>query len=164
MWRSDTLRLFNPQHLKNTEVGQKQLKQVDALIKFLAIGHVRDYFDQQSMQCLLRVMDNASFEKFTDELTQLFTQAGQLSVRLWSQRPALKCLYLDEFAAHQFKAGSDVLQPHLLHKHSDPLDTSLDGILPKIIIHPAIMISGTHEAEDYDQSRVLEKAVVWLDV
>lgn len=116
------------------------------------------------MICLLSATDDAGFEKFADELTQLFVQAGQLAVRLWCQRPALKCLYLDELAAQRFEAGSDILQPHLLHKHSDPLDTSLDGILPKIIIHPAIMISGTHEAEDYDQSRVLEKAVVWLDV
>lgn len=161
LWRSDTLRLLNPLHLRGTEHGQKQLEHIQDLIESIARSLAENFVQ---LTGLLRTMDDAELRKFLNDLAQLFVQAGQLSLKLWCQRPAYRCQYLDDLSEQPFLTSSQVLHPHPLHKHSDPLDTALDGKMTKILVHPAILSYGTHEAENYHQSQILEKAVIWLDV
>lgn len=163
LWRSDTLRLLNPIHLSGTESGSEHLDKLARSIENIAKS-IAETLTRHEIPDLLQVMDDTRSQKFIDELTQLFVHAGQLSLRLWCQRPIYRCQYLPGLAQEAFLTSSEILQPHPLHQHSDPLDTALDGKLPKIVVHPAVLSFGTHEGEHYDQSQILEKAVVWLDV
>jgi hypothetical protein len=112
---------------------------------------------------LLQPMEAAVRGEFFAKLTKVFLDAGRLSICLWSQRPALDCRYLSSLARKPFYNSSNILQAHRLYKLDDPSDRSLDGRLAKILVHPAILALGSHEADHYDREEVWAKAVVWLD-
>lgn len=112
---------------------------------------------------ILRQMETAMREGFEAELTGIFIAAGNLSVRLWSQRPSLSGLYLHNLKDERFNVSSAILKAHRLHKLGPPNDHILDGKLTKIMVHPALLAYGTHDADQYGRNQILAKAVVWLD-
>ncbi|KAF2213385.1 hypothetical protein CERZMDRAFT_90437 [Cercospora zeae-maydis SCOH1-5] len=160
-WRSDTLRLLHPKHLEN-EKAKSQLRDSSAAIDAVAKHHAQ-MLDQDILTDLLRPMELPVHSQFLLELTQIYTIAGRLSIRLWSQRPSVACRFLHQLAHTPFDISSGILQAHALYKLDDPSDHSLDGRLTKILVHPALLTCGTHEAEHYDRQQVLAKAVVWLE-
>lgn len=112
---------------------------------------------------LLRPMETSMFETFVEQLARIFIDAGQFSVRIWSQRPSLQWMGLPRLAKEPFNISSAILKAHRLYKLDDPNDHSLDGSLTKIMVHPALLTWGTHDADYYNRQRVLAKAVVWLE-
>jgi hypothetical protein len=118
---------------------------------------------QNLSSSLLQPMEAAVRREFFAKLTTVFVNAGRLSICLWSQRPALDCRYLSSLARTPFYNSSNILQAHRLYKLDDPDDRSLDERLTKIVVQPAILALGSHEADHYDREEVLAKAVVWLD-
>lgn len=102
---------------------------------------------------------------FEQEIVKAFQDGGRLSLDLWVERPRLYSGFLQQLADKPFKNGLAVMQAHKLHKLDDCEDQSLDGKLIKIVVHPVMSTTGTHEAEDYGKQRQLcAPAVVWLDL
>ncbi|PPJ53005.1 hypothetical protein CBER1_11215 [Cercospora berteroae] len=160
-WRSDALRSLHPKHL-DTESAKARLQKSHAAIDTVAKHHAQT-LDEEMIISLLRPMETPVHAQSLLELTQIYTTAGRLSIRLWSQRPAIACRFLPQLAHTPFDISSSILQAHALYKLDDPEDHSLDGKLTKILVHPAMLTSGTHEAEHYDRQQVLARAVVWLE-
>jgi hypothetical protein len=102
-------------------------------------------------------------ESFEEDLDQIFVKAGRLSLKLSAQRPLLRVLYLTDLVDREFAVSSDIIEAHALHKLDDPEDVSLDGKMTKILVHPAILAMGTHDADHYDRQQVWARAVAWLD-
>ena len=121
-------------------------------------------FASSSAQLLVRGLEGAQRDECRSSLEMLFQSAGKLSTRLWTQRPALRCDYLQQLQQLPFSISSPVLQAHTLHRLDDPEDRSLDRKLVRIVVHPAVFGIGTHDADNYDKARIWTKAVVWLDV
>ena len=155
------MRLMNPSHL-DTSSAKNLLKQNSE-----AVEKVSAYFARVLAlnDVLLKdgLKETVIREQFLQKLTQIFVDAGRLSIRLWSQRPAFRCHTLGNLAKVPFNVASETLQAHNLHKLDDQEDHSMDGRLTKIMVHPAVLTYGTHEADHYDRHEVLAKAVVWLE-
>jgi len=120
-------------------------------------------FVNPATQPLLQKMEESTRDQFLKELSNLFANAGHLSFRLWTQRPSIALRDLSNLPTRTFNANSEYLEAHALHKHDDPKDPRLDGMKTKVVVHPAVLAYGTHDAEQYDQSRIWAKAVVWLE-
>ncbi|PIA95693.1 hypothetical protein CB0940_10103 [Cercospora beticola] len=130
-WRSDTLRLLHPKHL-DTESAKARFQRSHAAIDTVA-KHYAQILDEDMIINLLRPMETPVHSQFLLELTQIYITTGRLSVRLWSQRPAIACRFLPQLAHTPFDISSSILQAHALYKLDDPEDHSLDGKLTKIL-------------------------------
>lgn len=108
-------------------------------------------------------MDSGTRQRCVNDLETLFQEAGRISIRLWTQRTALRVSGLSDLQKYEFKVDSPVMEAHGLHKLDDPEDRRLDGCPIRIVVHPAIFGCGTHDAEEYHKFRVWAKGVVWLD-
>jgi len=161
-WRSDTIRLINPKNLESSDARSMSNITQEA-VKNVAHDFARA-LNQDLATARLRQMGGSTCEALLKELTQICVQAGRLSIVLWSQRPAIAIRHLSELAQKQFHVASKILQAHPLHVLDDPDDHTLDGRLTKILVHPAVIALGNHEADQYDHEEVWAKAVVWLDV
>jgi hypothetical protein len=69
---------------------------------------------------------------------------------------------LPEIHRQPFKAGSDIMQAHPLHRLYED-DVRCDGWFVGIVAHPAIVAYGSSDGKDYNNGRVWMKAEVWLD-
>lgn len=113
---------------------------------------------------LLRTMESATHAQFESEVVSVFQEAGQLSLRLWVQRPWVQCRFLKDLAKAPFDITADIMKAHAVHRIDDPEDHRFDGKQIKVVVHPAVVAAGTHEAEHYDtHTQVWAPAVVWLD-
>ena len=127
-------------------------------------GRAARGFEIGPSRLLLRNMEAAMREPYSKSIVALFEDAGKLSIRLWTQRPALRCLFLTQLGKLGFRIDSAAMQAHGVHKLDDPDDHSLDGKELRMVVHPAVLGMGNHDAEHYEIERVWVKAVVWLDV
>ncbi|KAK6428299.1 hypothetical protein LTR95_015559 [Oleoguttula sp. CCFEE 5521] len=161
LWRSDTLRLMNPLHLESesAKVETAAIKQsIDVTCQSFAMQYAK-----KIPEPLLRRLETSIHEEFVQELVSVYQKAGNLSMRLWVQRPSLRCDYLADLAEVKFDIKSKILQAHSLHRIDDSEDHTHDGRLIKVVVQPAFRAAGTHEAEDYELSQVWCPAVVYLD-
>lgn len=111
---------------------------------------------------LFRPLQPELREGFDDNLSSIFSDAGDLAMQLWTQRPGIAIRSMQEIAGERFAVASHVMQAHPLHKLDDPDDTRLDGRRIVLAVHPAVLRTGTHDAEDYHYETVWAKSVVWL--
>ncbi|OQO07647.1 hypothetical protein B0A48_07344 [Cryoendolithus antarcticus] len=149
LWRSDTLRLVNPLDLESesAKIETAAIKQsIDVTCKNFATQYAK-----KIPEPLLRRLESSIHEEFVQELVIVYQKAGTLSMRLWVQRPSLRCDYLADLADIKFDIRSKILQAHSLHRIDDSEDHTHDGKLIKVVVQPAFRAAGTHEAEGYDQ-------------
>ncbi|OQO08882.1 hypothetical protein B0A48_05772 [Cryoendolithus antarcticus] len=161
LWRSDTLRLMNPLDLESesAKIETAAIKQsIDVTCENLATQYAK-----KLPEPLLRRLESSILEEFVQELVLAYQKAGSLSMRLWVQRPSLRCDYLADLAGVNFDIKSKILQAHSLHRIDDSEDHTHDGKWIKVVVQPAFRAAGTHEAEGYDQYQVWCPAVVYLD-
>jgi len=108
-------------------------------------------------------MESPTRESYSKTVETLFQEAASLAMRLWRQRTDVRCRYYSHLLKERFSVDSPVMQAHALYKLDDPHDHSLDGKPLRMVVHPAVLRMGTHDADKYDESQVWAKAVVWLD-
>lgn len=162
IWRSDTLRLLNPTQLDDS-VMNARVASVMSSIDACCANYAKHYASRLPKP-FLRRMESSTYAEFVEKLATICQRAGQLSRQLWLQRPSVHCRCLADLRDVKFNIREKSLKAHSLHQMDDPEDHSLDGKMIKILVHPAVLIAGTHEAERYDEYSVLVPAVVWLDV
>ena len=112
---------------------------------------------------LLVQMESPTREAYTRALHTIFKQAAELAMRLWTQRPYIRCLGYEQLAQTPFRVDSAVMQAHNIHQLDDVEDHRLDERPVSMVLQPAVLRTGTHEAESYDQSRIWAKAVVLVE-
>jgi len=161
LWRSQTVRLLHPSDAEGNEAETARLTVLRG--KEAVCRAAAETFATSPARLLTKKLESSQRIEHQDSLEKLFQSAGKLFVRLWTQRPALRCDDLQELQKHRFQVDSPAMQAHALHKLDDPADRSLDGKSVRIVVHPAVFGVGTHDAEHYDAVRVWGKAVVWLD-
>jgi hypothetical protein len=98
----------------------------------------------------------------TDELEMIVRQVVLLCTKLGTQRTNFKLETSRRLLENEFRVSSDIMEAHRLHKLGYD-DTRLDGSKIGIVVHPAICAWGDNDGENYDSSRVLSRAVVWLE-
>ena len=150
-----------PLHLEGTKEGTQRLNNVAQKIE-AAGRRLAMRFDSRLKRAFLKFEDDDFRDQFRRELVSVYIKAGRVSTKLWTQRQALECRYLRDLCKERFYYASPTLEAHSLHRLDDPGDKSLDGKVPKIVVHPAVLMAGTHDAENYERKVVLTKAVVWM--
>jgi hypothetical protein len=149
IWRSDTLRA-----LRSNRQGLQ-----DELVK--RCRYEADTFEKAA--ALLLCPTQTELDKsFKESLFSIFVDAAELAMQLWSQRPGIVFRSMPEIAQERFAVDSHIMQAHPLHKLDDPDDPRLDGRVIVLVVHPIMLRTGTHDAEDYDHEIIWAKAVVWL--
>jgi hypothetical protein len=121
-----------------------------------------DAFENGAAALLVRSVQTEPDGGFKGSLFSIFVDAGELAMQLWSQRPGIVFRSMQELAQERFAVTSDIMQAHPLHKLDDPDDSRLDGRRMVLVVHPAVLRTGTHDAENYDHEVIWAKAVVWL--
>lgn len=104
---------------------------------------------------------NADAQCFND-LESIVQYAGELSYRLWTRRTVVRVMALPDLRNQLFKAGSDIMKAHPLHRLYEDEDRC-DGWEVGVVAHPAIVAYGSSDGKDYNSGRVWMKAEVWLD-
>lgn len=163
IWRSDTLRLFAL--LRNEEV-EGDHENADQSIKegiTNACGQAISDLEMGPIKFLLPQMESSTREAYTRAIRAIFEQAAQSAMRLWIQRPDIKYLGFEDLKGTPFSSDSMLLEAHNVHQLCDSDDHRLDGKAIKMVLQPAIIGMGSHEGENYDQTRVWAKAFVLVD-
>ncbi|KAI9890245.1 MAG: hypothetical protein M1814_004280 [Vezdaea aestivalis] len=161
-WRFQTLRLLDPPVTTEPSRDNALKLRIKALRKETSQRFAL-LFRSSAAGTLLRRMEKDDTEKCFKELGQLFSYAGELSFRLWTQRTEMKVLGLTELKDRRFAIRSDLLEAHALHKLDDDEDESLDGCPIMAVISPAVVAFGNSDGSDGGRGKILIKATVWLD-
>jgi len=132
-------------------------KSLEKTIKFI----VDTIIESKPLSHLLRETEDQGKTR-TDELEKIVRQVVFLCTRLGTQRTKFKLEPSRRLLEEEFKVSSDIMEAHRLHKLGYD-DTRLDGSRIGIVVHPAICAWGDNDGENYDSSRVLSRAVVWLE-
>jgi hypothetical protein len=93
-------------------------------------------------------------------LEDIFRQACQIASRLWTQRTYLKCKHFSNLSRRPFSVRSQIMKPHSSHRLDGSDDHHLDNTLVGVVIYPAVLAFGNHDAENFDTARVWAKALV----
>ncbi|KAK4892652.1 hypothetical protein LTR27_008928 [Elasticomyces elasticus] len=162
LWRSDTLRSLTPDKHDTSEAASKlrELQQHEVVEQCILAAKA---FELGAARFLIQPLEAPLKDSFRTSLATLFEEAGGLAMRLWTQRTGIECHFRQQLANEKFAVDSHIMQAHPLHKLDDPDDHRLDGRPVKLLLHPAVLRIGTHDAENYHESRVWAKAVVWLN-
>jgi hypothetical protein len=157
------LRLLNPRHRTSAAAESQIVELLDQMQKSCSDYAVECM--QKIPPVFLKKMEQSMRSTFEQEIVKAFQDGGRLSLDLWVERPLLYSSFLLQLAERPFKNGLTVMKAHKLHRLDDCEDRSLDGKFIKIVVHPVMSTTGTHEAESYHQHRQLyAPAVVWLDL
>lgn len=158
------MRLLNPvPQRKDSEAATAKVELLMAAVDNSCAIYAFNSVKKLPLALLRKHMEDATRAAFEQEVTELFQEAGRLSLSLWVQRPSVHCEFLAHLAGRRFDSRAVALKAHPLHKHDDVEDLSLNDKTVKVVVHPAIVAAGTHEGERYDERQYLAPAIVWLD-
>jgi hypothetical protein len=97
-------------------------------------------------------------------LANIMMSAAGIATSLWAQRPHIHWHRIEQLELVPFNVKSPIMEPHPMHK-IDEDDTSHNGRKIGIVIRPSLCAPSEDDLgfEDETKSRVLAKAVVWLE-
>ena len=144
-------------HLEQQRYDEHIEKSLEKTIKCI----VDTIIESKSVSYLLREAEEQS-NTGRDELEKIVRQVVLLCTRLGTQRTKFKLEPSHRLLEEEFRVASDIVEAHRLHILGYD-DTRLDGSRIGIVVHPAIYAWGDNDGENYDSSRVLSRAVVWLE-
>lgn len=161
-WRSDTLRILSPEKDDPREAAVTLRGKVEDSLVDWAAGMAQTFIDNP-VRILVQPAETPTIrEGYRKALAALFEEAGRLAMRLWTQRMGVKYQFKPILLGEPFTADSKLMQPHGVHG-DDSGSRELDGKRVVVVVHPAVLGTGTHDGEHYETSRVWTKAVVWLE-
>lgn len=97
-----------------------------------------------------------------NQLKNIFRQSSELSCMLAKQNVRLQTLFLRDLCREAaYSTESSLLIPHP-SMHLEENDTTLNGMLIDLVVHPAIIAWGDEHGENYDQYKVWQSAVVYI--
>ena len=143
-------------HLEQQPRDEQIEKSLEVIIKSIV-----DEIESQPLTKLLRDTEDGGKTRW-DELAKIVRQVVFLCTRLGTQRTNFRVERPACLLGKEFRADSDNMEAHRLHRLGYD-DTRLDGSKIGIVVHPAITAWGDNDGENYDSSRVLSKAVVWVE-
>ena len=120
--------------------------------------HIATIFESSDVRVLYRPCDVAQRH---EELLDVMRNIGDLSSSLWKQRVFTVPWGMEKFRKMQFSVDSRMMTAHPTHGLGDG-DARLDGRTVQMVVQPAILAYGNEEGENFDESKVWAKAVVWL--
>ncbi len=165
IWRSQMLRILSLSFQDDPQPGEKGVKQeTEARRQQVCTRHARSFWEGPARHLWSLDHTHGDDAASSDQLKRLdgiFQAAGSLSYQLWTQRTYFRCHGLKDLEDQSFSIDSAALELHPL-VHLDEAPTRLDGHPIVMVVNPFVQVYGTDEAEDYHQSRVWAKAVVWL--
>ncbi|WPH02105.1 Hypothetical protein R9X50_00496000 [Acrodontium crateriforme] len=161
VWRSDFMRLLSPQP-SDTDNGSESMRHASREARNAACLKIARSLLGGASAFLVKTLQMPVDPKLK-ELEGLCRKAASLASKLWAQRPALECIGLTGLSRLPYNKESTIMKAHKLHQIDDPNDRSLDGRRVQIVVHPAVQVRGTYDAEAYNTSRIWAKSVVWLD-
>jgi hypothetical protein len=168
IWRSQMIRLFNPPSPSGNAdtdanknlASNKMLDRIHRCSSDLATafraGPAR-YFIEEDIP-LQEIKDERH-----EVLEDIFRKACQIASRLWTQRTYLKCEHFSNLSSQPFSVKSQIMKAHSSHCLDGSDDHRLDNTLVRVVIYPAVLAFGDHDAENFDTGRVWAKALVLVE-
>lgn len=155
------LRILSPSTNDDAPASEKKIKnQIEACRRKVCSRHAESFLEGPGRHLLQITKSDVPSDR-VQRLENIFQTAGKLSCQLWTQRTHFRCRGLTELQGQPFSIDSPIMELHPLI-HLDEAPAGLNGHTISMVVNPFVQVWGTDEAEDYDQSRVWAKAVVWL--
>lgn len=155
------LRILSPPTDDDAPPSKKEIKNhTTECRREVCSRHAKSFLEGPGRH-LHQITKNDMTSDRAQRLEKIFQTAGELSCQLWTQRTYFRCRGLPELESELFSIDSPIMELHPLI-HLDETPTRLNGHPIVIVVNPLVQVGGTDEAEDYDQTRVWAKAVVWL--
>lgn len=155
------LRILSPSIQDDAHPSEERVKSdTEAMRQKVCSRHATSFLEGPARNLLHTAQEDATPDQ-VQRLENIFQAAGKLSYQLWTQRTFFQCQGLQDLEAEPISIDSEILEMHpLVHFDEDP--ARLNERPVTMVVNPLVKAWGTDEAEDYDRSRVLAKAVVWL--
>lgn len=161
VWRSQMLRILSASTDDDAPPSIKKIKNhTEECRQKVCSRHAKSFLEGPGRHLLQITKSDATSDR-AQRLEKIFQMAGTLSCQFWTQRTYFKCRGLPELTHEPFSIDSPIMELHPLI-HLDETPARLDGHPIAMVVNPLVEVEGTDEAENYDQTRVLAKAVVWL--
>ncbi|KAJ6024301.1 hypothetical protein N7540_005098 [Penicillium herquei] len=161
-WRSQLLRLLDPR-LRGEKNERPQLEVTKSRSQAAhqdTAKHMMESFAMGSAAHLICKPSNEA--QAAKELEIIFQTAVRMAHKLWLRRSSLEIQTLDHLPQH-FTSDNVCLKPHVLNqKVLTENPTALDGQLIRLVVHPAILVRGKSDGSEYNDTRMLKPAVVWM--
>lgn len=155
------LRILSPPIQDDAHPSEKRVKSLtEAKRQKVCSRHATAFLEGPARHLLHTVQEDATSDR-VQRLENIFQAAGNLSCQLWTQRTYFECQGLQDLKDELLSIDSEILEMHPL-VHLDEAPARLNERPITMVVNPLVKAWGTDEAEDYDQSRVWAKAVVWL--
>lgn len=155
------LRLLSPSTDDDAPPMTKKIKNhTEECTQKICSRHAKSFLEGPGRHLLQITKSDATSDR-VQRLERIFRKAGTISCQLWTQRTYFSCRGLPELQDESFSMNSPIMELHPLI-HLDEAPTRLNGHPIAMVVNPLVQVCGTDEAEDYDQTRVWAKAVVWL--
>lgn len=119
------------------------------------------YLEESLLPKCAELVRNPLPQSDKDELMAIIESFGDLAIELWSEKPNIKCQYLDQFERvpyHHADKRMEIARAVGIEAN----DAKLDGRPIPVLVQPLIVGCGTHDGKDYDKHRIWSKAVVWV--
>ncbi|KAK8161277.1 hypothetical protein IWX90DRAFT_515063 [Phyllosticta citrichinensis] len=98
-----------------------------------------------------------------EELRCIMKEAAIIRTHLATQRVAYVWIPDANLVGQSFAARSSFYKADRLNKLDDDEDERCDGKTIKIVLSPYVLAYGNSDGENYEEYRVIAKAVVWVD-
>ena len=95
-----------------------------------------------------------------DRLERIYQEAADICYKLWTRNITLKCSSLQDIPCKTFDAESSYVEAYATI-HIDDYEDQLLGKPITMVVHP--LIQAYLSEADYDNERVLSRAVVWFE-
>ncbi|KAK8210719.1 hypothetical protein IWZ01DRAFT_571371 [Phyllosticta capitalensis] len=112
---------------------------------------------------LSKTTEEPTEAQFLDELYQIVFAACLIKIHLSTQRILYEWLPMSNFLDQQFQARSDFVKADQRNKLEDEEDGRCDGKAIRIIRSPLVIARGNGSGEDYDKTRTICRAIVWIE-
>lgn len=153
------LRILSPSTDDDAPPSKKKIKnRTEECRRNVCSRHAKSFLEGPGRHLITE--SNATSDR-VQRLEKIFQTAGTLSCQLWTQRTYFRCRGLPELKGESFSIDSPIMELHPLI-HLDETPARLNGYPITMVVNPLVQVGGTDEAEDYDQTRVWARAVVWL--
>ncbi|KAK7539978.1 uncharacterized protein J3D65DRAFT_676059 [Phyllosticta citribraziliensis] len=102
-------------------------------------------------------------DKYQEKLLQIIEEAAQIRCHLATQRISYEWIPSANLVGQAFDVRSTLFKADRLNKLDDEEDEKCNGKPIRVVLSPYVVARGDSDGEEYDQERVICKAVVWVD-
>ncbi|KAK8249261.1 hypothetical protein IWZ00DRAFT_488673 [Phyllosticta capitalensis] len=121
-----------------------------------------DFLNSTAASVLLKP-GNREAEDCQAELFNIVCEAARIAIHLATQRKFYVWDSPEHVLGQRFGAGSEYYKADKLNRVEDEEDNKCDGMPIRLLLSHAVRAFGDNDGQDYSESLLVAKAVVWVD-